>query len=66
MLESEQSWTNYNDELAELLVELTRLLEDRRWMEVCADVRKLQRRRKLLVEESQEQIASFDLEDLVE
>ena len=66
MLESEQSWTNYNDELAELLVELTRLLEDRIWMEVCADVRKLQRRRKLLVEESQEQIASFDLEDLVE
>lgn len=66
LLESEQSWTNYNDEMAELLVQLTRLVEDRIWMEACGDLRKLQRRRRMFIEENVvEEMASFALEDLV-
>jgi hypothetical protein len=29
LLESEQSWINYNDEMAELLVELSRMIEEK-------------------------------------
>ena len=52
LLESEQSWINYNDEMAELLVELSRMLEEKLFFEYGTELKKLQRRRKMLVEDS--------------
>ena len=51
-MESEQSWINYNDEMAELLVELSRMLEEKLFFEYGTELKKLQRRRKMLLEES--------------
>ena len=52
LLESEQSWINYNDEMAELLVELARMIEDKVFFEFVAEMKRLQRRRKIIIEET--------------
>lgn len=52
LLESEQSWINYNDEMAELLVELARMIEDKIFFEFVAEMKRLQRRRKIIIEET--------------
>lgn len=46
LFESEQTWINYNDEMAELLVELSRVIEERVFFEVATQMKRLQRRRK--------------------
>jgi hypothetical protein len=65
LLESEQSWVNYNDEMAELQVELSRLIEERLFGEVTSELKKLQRRRKVIAEESaMEDPVVFNIEEL--
>lgn len=48
LFESEETWINYNDEMAELLVELGRIIEDRIFFEVTTEVKRVVRRRGLL------------------
>lgn len=52
LLESQQSWINYNDEMAELLVELSRMIEEKLFFQHGTELKKLQRRRRMLVEDS--------------
>jgi hypothetical protein len=51
-LENEQSWINYNDEMAELLVELSRMIEDTIFFEQMTELKKLQRRRRMIADEA--------------
>lgn len=66
LLESESAWINYNDELAELLVELSRVIEERLFFEFSGgEVKRLLRTRRALAEQSlAEQPVEFSLEDL--
>ena len=65
LLESEESWINYNDEMAELLVELSRMIEDKLFFEYGTELKKLQRRRKMIAEESFiEESVVFNVDEL--
>ena len=48
LFESEETWINYNDEMAELLVELGRIIEDRIFFEMSTELKKVFRKRNLL------------------
>ncbi len=48
LFESEETWINYNDEMAELLVELGRIIEDRIFFEMTTEMKKVFRKRNLL------------------
>lgn len=53
LLESESAWINYNDEMAELLVELSRVIEERLFFEFSGgEVKRLLRTRRQLAEQS--------------
>lgn len=65
LLESEESWINYNDEMAELLVELSRMIEDKLFFEYGTELKKLQRRRKMIADESFiEESVVFNVDEL--
>lgn len=46
LFESEETWINYNDEMAELLVELSRMIEERLYFEMATQLKNAMRRRK--------------------
>lgn len=65
LIENQQSWVNYNDELAQLEVELSHMIEQRLFSECNGELKKLQRRRKVIAEESAiDDPIIFDLQQL--
>lgn len=48
IMDDEYNWITYNDELTELMVEISQMIEDVLLFQAATDVKKISRRRKLL------------------
>ncbi len=53
ILDDEYNWITYNDEITELMVDISRKIEELLIFQVSTDVKKIIRRRKMMVHASQ-------------
>ena len=49
ILDDEYNWITYNDEMTELMVDISRRLEEMLVFQVATDLKKMSRRRKMIV-----------------
>lgn len=49
ILDDEYNWITYNDEMTELMVDISRRIEEMLVFQVATDLKKISRRRKILI-----------------